>query len=59
MKAVINLIIAVIIAASALLILRYEITVYSPIIVKLDRLTGKSWVANSGVWMEISHGAKK
>ena len=59
MKPVLTLIIAAIFAASLLLLFRYDITVQSPIIVKLDRLSGKSWVANSGVWMEIVDEAKK
>ena len=53
------LIIALIVMAAILYWLRYEITVHSPIIVKLNRLTGQTWVANSGVWMDIKHGVEK
>ena len=59
MKSGVALIIAILITVSLLALLRYEIRVYSPIIVKLDRLTGMSWVANNGVWVEIGHGARK
>ncbi len=47
------LFVAIIVIAAILFLLRYDITVHSPIIVKLDRWTGQAWVANSGVWMDI------
>ena len=53
------LFIAIIIIAALLFLFRYNITVNSPIIVKLDRLTGQTWVANSGVWMDIEHEKEK
>ncbi len=46
-------------AASILYVSRYQIIVNSPIIVKLNRLTGEAWVANNGVWMDIEHAAAK
>ena len=49
----------IIIASSILFLLRYEITVHSPIIVKLNRITGQAWVANNGVWMDIKNAPKK
>lgn len=55
MKNFIITILSIIIIAAILFLLRYEITVHSPIIVKLDRWTGETWVANSGVWMDIEH----
>lgn len=53
------LIIAMLVIAACIFLFRYEISVNSPIIVKLDRWTGQTWVANSGVWMDIEHGAEK
>lgn len=32
---------------------RYTITVDSPIVAKLDRLTGDAWIVNSGVWIKV------
>ena len=49
------IIIGLIVMSSLMFLLRYEITVNSPIIVKIDRWTGTTWVANSGVWMDIEH----
>jgi hypothetical protein len=54
----INILLGAIVIISILSLLRFQITVHSPIIVKLDRLTGQSWVANNGVWMDIKHAAK-
>jgi len=56
MRKFVLIILAIIIASGILL--RYEISVHSPIVVKLDRWTGKAWVANSGVWMDIGHELK-
>ena len=49
------LIIVLAIIAAILFFFRYDITVHSPLVVKLDRWTGQTWVANSGVYRgEIS-----
>ncbi len=54
MKSVIILVLILLIAA-ILFLFRYEITVNSPIIVKLDRWTGSASVANNGTWMAIQN----
>jgi len=59
MKNTILLIIGIVVMATLLYLFRYDITVNSPLVVKLDRWTGATWVANSGVWMDIEHGAQK
>lgn len=51
--------IVIIIIAAILFLFRFDITVHSPVVVKLDRWTGATWVANSGVWMDIEHQAVK
>ena len=53
------LLIVLVIIAAFLFYFRYEITVNSPLLVKLDRWTGQTWVANNGVWMAISHQTAK
>ncbi|MFH1752754.1 MAG: hypothetical protein ABH875_01085 [Candidatus Omnitrophota bacterium] len=38
---------------------RYALVVNSPIVAKIDRLTGDVWVANPGVWLKVNHVAKE
>lgn len=32
---------------------RYVLQVNSPVVVKMDRLTGDTWIVNSGAWIKI------
>ena len=59
MKNHMRFILIIVIIAMILVLTRYRITVNSPIVVKVDRWTGETWVANSGVWMNIEHKAGK
>ena len=59
MRAFFMLILAIVVMAAVLFLFRYDITVNTPIVVKLDRWTGEAWVANSGVWMDIEHAPQK
>ncbi len=47
-----------IVGAGLLLESRYELNIHSPIVAKLDRLTGDVWIANSGVWRKVKHEEK-
>ncbi len=51
-----NLIIGIVIllvASGFILEYRYQLIVASPIVAKLDRLTGDVWIVNSGVWRKV------
>ncbi|GEM_PF-2233525 len=52
--------IAVILVLAALLTFefRYTLVVNSPIVAKIDRLTGDVWIANSGMWLKVNHAVK-
>ena len=49
----------VVLAALFILEFRYTLVVNSPIVAKIDRLTGDVWVANSGMWLKVQHVAKE
>jgi len=56
-----NLILSVLLITLAIVIfleLRYDIVVHSPVVAKLDRLTGDVWIANAGVWRKIEDAPK-
>ena len=53
-----NLVIAVVIVVIGVGILlegRYQLKIDSPVVAKLDKLTGDTWIANSGVWRKVKH----
>lgn len=52
-------IVVLILAALFVLEFRYTLVVNSPIVAKIDRLTGDVWVANSGRWLKVQHMAKE
>ena len=52
--AIVILIIAVGLVAES----RYTLIVNSPIVAKLDNLTGDVWIANSGAWRKVEHKSK-
>ncbi|MFH1190048.1 MAG: hypothetical protein V1682_05090 [Candidatus Omnitrophota bacterium] len=47
----------IILAAMCVIGFRYDIVVNSPIVAKIDRITGDVWVANSGMWLKVQHAA--
>lgn len=53
MKNIIWVIALFIIAGAVLLEFRYTVVVNSPIVVKLDRLSGDIWIVNSGYWRKV------
>jgi len=55
MKTLLWIIVVIAIAAGLLYELRYDVRIDSPVVLKLDRLTGEVWVANSGAWRKIVH----
>ncbi|MCX5678086.1 MAG: hypothetical protein NTY76_03145 [Candidatus Omnitrophica bacterium] len=52
--------VAVVLILAVLFILefRYTVVVHSPIVAKVDRLTGDVWIANSGMWLKVQHSVK-
>ena len=48
----------VILAAMLIIGFRYALVVNSPIVAKIDRITGDVWIANSGMWLKVQHPAK-
>jgi len=59
MKNNIWIVVVLILAALLTLEFRYALVVNSPIVAKIDRLTGDVWVANSGMWIKVNHLAKE
>ncbi|MDD5496231.1 MAG: hypothetical protein PHP46_03920 [Candidatus Omnitrophica bacterium] len=55
MKTLIWAIVILIISVGILAETRYSIIVNPPIVSKLDRLTGDTWIANSGTWIKVKH----
>lgn len=55
MKQLIWGLIAIIIAGGIMLEFRYEVKINTPIVAKIDRFTGETWIANSGVWKKVQH----
>lgn len=54
MKEIIKLLMAVIIVVGIVAVLRFHVIINSPIVAKIDRLTGDVWIVNSGVWKKIA-----
>lgn len=55
-----NLVIAIailIVGIGLILEYRYAVIIDSPIVAKIDRLTGDAWIANSGLWRKVEHAA--
>lgn len=46
-------IVILIIGIFGLLELRYALIVDSPVVAKLDKLTGDVWIVNAGVWRKV------
>ncbi len=53
MKNLILAIVILVIGAGIILEDRYKLVIDSPVVAKLDRLTGDVWIANAGVWRKI------
>ena len=53
MKTIIWAIVILIIATGIMLESRYKVVIHSPIVARLDRLTGDVWIANSGAWIKV------
>jgi len=53
MKNLILVIVIFIIGAGLIVEQRYTVVVHSPVVAKLDRLTGDVWIVNSGVWRKV------
>ncbi len=58
MKSLILAIVILIVAAGIAIESRYTLVVDSPVVAKIDRLTGEVWIANSGAWRKIDHCPK-
>lgn len=54
MKQTVWVIVILVLALVIVLEHRYVLIVNSPVVAKMDRITGDVWVANSGVWRKIS-----
>ena len=53
MKTIIWAIVVLVIAAGMMLESRYKVIIHSPIVARVDRLTGDVWIANSGAWIKV------
>lgn len=52
------IILAVLVCVTFMLENRYKLIVDSPVVAKLDKITGEVWVANSGKWYKIENAGK-
>ena len=59
MKNVTWAVIVLVLAAIFILEFRYTLVVNSPIVAKIDRITGDVWIANSGMWLKLKHPASE
>lgn len=59
MKNTIWVVVVILLAFLSVLEFRYALVVNSPIVAKIDRITGDVWIANSGMWLKVQHIAKK
>jgi hypothetical protein len=55
MKNLIWGLVALVIAGGIVLEFRYDVRIDSPVVAKLDRFTGDTWIANAGVWKKVQH----
>lgn len=53
MKTVIWAALVLVIAMAILVECRYELIVNAPVVAKMDRFTGKVYIANGGIWKLI------
>lgn len=53
MKHIIWAIVILVIGIGAVLQSRYALVVNSPIVAKIDGLTGDVWIVNAGVWRKV------
>lgn len=59
MKNIIWIIALVVLTVLSVLEFRYALIVNSPIVAKIDRITGDVWIANSGTWRKVQHAPKE
>lgn len=55
MKNIIWAIVILIIGLGLLAEARYTLIVDSPVVARIDRLTGDVWIVNSGVWRKVQY----
>jgi hypothetical protein len=53
MKTLLQVIIIAVVALAILLGFRYALVVDSPIVAKIDRITGDVWIASAGTWRKV------
>lgn len=53
MKNIIWAIVILIIALGIIIECRYTLVVDSPVVAKIDRLTGDTWIVNAGIWRKV------
>lgn len=46
-------IVVLIIGIGLLVEMRYDLTINSPIVARIDRITGDVWIANAGTWRKV------
>ncbi|MBI4974843.1 MAG: hypothetical protein HZC19_03460 [Candidatus Omnitrophica bacterium] len=59
MKNIIWPIVILIIGLGIILEARYTLVVDSPVVAKIDRLTGDAWIVNSGIWRKVEHPSRE
>jgi len=53
MKTLIWALVALVIGIGIIVEMRYDLVVNSPVVAKIDRLTGDTWIVNSGRWVKV------
>lgn len=59
MKHFIWAIVVLVTAAGFLLESRYALKIHPPVVARIDRFTGDTWIVNSGVWVKITDAPAK
>lgn len=59
MKHIIWAIVILVIGAGAMLQSRYTLVVDSPVVAKVDSLTGDVWIVNAGVWRKVQNSIQE
>lgn len=59
MKNIAWVIVVIVLAVMLMLESRYSLVINSPIVAKIDRMTGDVWIANSGLWIKVKHSVSE
>lgn len=53
MKNLVLAVVILIVGIAAVAEFRYDLVIDSPVVARLDRLTGDTWIVNAGAWRKV------